>query len=140
RDAALLNSPTMSAPVGTTAAVGEPGAAPYSESSTAITGTTPGLLCWSTAAIANIELPLSARAIERGRTVWASLLPAMNAVIWSGAGSAANGVSAHRVSLPPVPLMTVRLVGPGRWNGIWLLVSLAAAMSLWGHSSWNHAR
>jgi hypothetical protein len=97
-----LNKPTMSAPVGTTAAAGAPGALPASESPTAITGTTPGLSCWSTAAIANIELPDSARAIVLGRTVWASLLPAMNADWYTTTIAATLACRASSPSVAPM--------------------------------------
>src|SRR5258708_3799376 len=57
----------MSSPVGTTAAPGAPGAAPYSESPTAITGTDPGVLCCSTPAIAKIEVAEDASAADAER-------------------------------------------------------------------------
>src|SRR5438067_6750111 len=94
----------MSCPVGTTAGRGEPGAVPSATSSTVMTGMTVGDACCNTEAIANIELPLSERAIELGFDRCASLLPAMNAVICLPASRFANGVLGPSVSMPPVPV------------------------------------
>src|SRR6185369_7416963 len=134
REAALLNRFTTPSALLTPAGRAAPGAVPASTPPIVIIGITEGDADCSALAIEMMLLPLS-EMTDVGFCVCVSLLPHWNAVTCLDAGRSLNGVSGPTVSGLSVPETSID--SPGRCHA--KFGSAAAAMSLCGQSSWNHA-
>src|ERR1051325_9842227 len=126
----------MSFGVGTRAMRGAPGAVPNGALSTAITGTSVALTACIAAAVANTDVPVAITELDDGVCVCVSFVPDMNAVICRDPAIVLNGASVASGKGRSLPVAAVAC--PGAWNAN--VDEFAAAMSLCGHSSWNHAK